>query len=151
MKYLVDTGVLLRLFDSADPHCRDIRVALKACRSRKDELFFAHQNAAEFWNVSTRPASARGGYGHDIERVRLRLEFLERFAGRASETQKSYDVWKKLLVDHSVSGVGVHDARLVSVMICSGIRHIITLNGRDFARYPEVTAVTPAALVGASP
>ena len=143
MKYLVDTGILLRIFDSDDPHCAAIRSMFRVLRSNSDELFFAFQNAAEFWNVSTRPTSARGGYGHDIGRVNLRLQFIERFAGRLVETHTSYEKWKELLVTHSVSGVAVHDARLVSVMSASGISHVVTLNTANFDRYPQVTAVTP--------
>ena len=148
MKYLADTGVLLRLFDSDDPHCFAIRSAFRAFRSNRDEVFFAVQNASEFWNVSTRPASARGGYGHDPQKVRLRLQLLERFCNRVVETHVSYEKWKELLITRSVSGVAVHDARLVSVMICSGISHVVTLNVDDFKRYPEVTAVEPADVVG---
>ncbi len=29
-------------------------------------------------------------------------------------------------------------------MIAHGITHLLTLNPSDFARYPEITAVTPA-------
>lgn len=90
MDYLVDTGVILRIFDSDDPHCAAIRSAFRVIRSRNGRLFFAVQNAAEFWNVSTRPVSARGGYGHASEKVALRLNFLERFAGRLIETESSY-------------------------------------------------------------
>ena len=149
MKYLVDTGVLRRLFDSDDIHCTTIRAAFHAIRARGDEVFFAVQNASEFWNVSTRPASSRGGYGHDPQRVALRLQLLARFCNRIVETHASYKKWKELLISHSVCGVAVHDARLVSVMICAGIRNVVTLNPDDFKRYPEVTAVGPDEIVAA--
>ena len=147
MKYLVDTGVLLRLFDSDDTHCASIRTAFQVLRRRRDEVFFAVQNASEFWNVSTRPTGARGGYGHDPQRVGLRLQLLERFCNRVVETHASYEKWKELLISHEVRGVAVHDARLVSVMICSGIRNLVTLNPGDFKRYPEVTAIGPAHII----
>ena len=147
MKYLVDTGVLLRLFDSDDPHCASIRTAFRVLRENRDQLFFAVQNASEFWNVSTRPTSARGGYGHDNQRVSLRLQLLERFCSRVVETHASYEKWKQLLVIHSISGVAVHDARLVSIMVCSGISQLVTLNARDFDRFAEIDAIVPGEIV----
>lgn len=143
MKHLIDTGVLLRCFDEADPHCPAIREAFRRLRRRGDTLHISVQNAAEFWNVSTRPASARGGYGQSNEATDRRLDFVERFAVLLTETSASYAVWRKLLVDASISGVAVHDARLVSVMIDQGIESLITLNAADFDRYDGVRAQTP--------
>jgi hypothetical protein len=41
----------------------------------------------------------------------------------------------------------MHDARLVASMRVFGVTHIRTLNDRDFARYPGITAVHPRAVV----
>jgi len=35
------------------------------------------------------------------------------------------------------------DTRLVALMVAHGITHLLTLNPTDFARYSEITAVTP--------
>jgi predicted nucleic acid-binding protein len=48
-----------------------------------------------------------------------------------------------LLITHGVSGVQVHDARLVAAMHVYGVKHILTFNGKDFARYTDVEAVHP--------
>ena len=57
MEVLVDTGVLLRVFDrsSADQKVifRDFRLLWKQGHS----LVTSHQNIAEFWNVATRPTN----------------------------------------------------------------------------------------------
>ena len=37
-----------------------------------------------------------------------------------------------------------HDARLVALMKVHGITHVLTLNPIDFARYAEITAITPS-------
>jgi len=37
------------------------------------------------------------------------------------------------------------------MMQTAGINHILSLNARDFARYPFVSAVTPQDVVGATP
>jgi ribosome maturation factor RimP len=49
-----------------------------------------------------------------------------------------------------VSGVKVHDARLVSVMLSSGLKRILTLNASDFRRYigEGIEVATPTDLVG---
>jgi len=44
-------------------------------------------------------------------------------------------------------GVQVHDAKLVALMAVHGDSHILTLNPKDFARYPAVSAVTPEELL----
>jgi hypothetical protein len=48
-------------------------------------------------------------------------------------------------------GVQVHDARLVALMEVHGVTHLLTLNAADFARYPGVTALTPAAVIASPP
>ena len=57
-----------------------------------------------------------------------------------------YRVWRRLVVDYDVSGVQVHDARLVAAMIVHDLTHILTFNTADFNRYaPEgIIAVDPA-------
>ena len=49
---------------------------------------------------------------------------------------------------YGVSGVQVHDARLVAAIISHGATHILTFDTVDFARYaPEgIVAVDPAAV-----
>jgi hypothetical protein len=44
----------------------------------------------------------------------------------------------------------VHDARLVAAMHVHGVTHLLTLNVRDFARYPGITVVHPQTLLDGS-
>ena len=57
-----------------------------------------------------------------------------------------YPTWKKLVVDYEVSGVQVHDAKLVASMIVHEVKHILTFNVADFTRYASegIVAVVPA-------
>ena len=48
MQYLVDTGVLLRLFDRTDPVHADIRTGLGLLRQQGHTLAAGTQNIAEF-------------------------------------------------------------------------------------------------------
>lgn len=111
------------------------------------ELFTTVQNAAEYWNVSTRPATARGGFGRSLDQTDVQLVRIERAFTMLSEDPETYAVWHDLVRRYGVSGVQVHDARIVSVMMVMGISHVLTLNPTDFARYSEVTAVTPEQVV----
>ena len=78
MLVLVDSGILLRLLEPSDPQHAAIRGAVRALRSRGDTLVTAAQGAAEFWNVCTRPAAARGGYGPSIADSDRRQRVVER-------------------------------------------------------------------------
>lgn len=46
---------------------------------------------------------------------------------------------------YGVSGVQVHDARLVAALLANGLTHILTFNASDFARY------APTGIVGVEP
>lgn len=52
----------------------------------------------------------------------------------------------KLLVSRGVSGVQVHDARLVAAMRVHGVKRILTFNDKDFVRYADIEAVHPRAI-----
>jgi predicted nucleic acid-binding protein len=101
------------------------------------------QNISEFWNVCTRPQSARGGLGLTMEQAERRLRVLERIFTVLPEPSSLYSTWRQLVISHRVLGVQVHDAKLVAAMTLHGIAQILTFNGRDFARYAGITVVTP--------
>ncbi len=151
MLILADSGVLLRLMERADPQHAIIRTAVRTLFARGDELVTATQNGAEFWNVCTRPATARGGLGLSIAETDHRLRVLERIVQILADLPTAYPLWRQLIVTHSVQGKQVHDARLAALMQAHGITHILTLNGSDFTRYPGITPIDPASLVPPPP
>ncbi len=55
----------------------------------------------------------------------------------------AFYLWRKLLVEHGVVGVKVHDARLVAVMGAWEIQRIVTFNVSDFIRYAGIEPVHP--------
>lgn len=145
MSTLIDTGVLLRAFDAKSPHCRPIRQALRKLVEDGEPLMVTVQNMAEFWNVATRPLEYNG-QGLSPERVKRRISIIERFCEVLAEDTPSYEHWKRIVELLGVTGVKVHDARLVSVMLRSGLKRILTLNESDFRRYvgEGIEPVTPA-------
>jgi predicted nucleic acid-binding protein len=147
MLVLLDTGVLLRLFERLDPNYANIQTGIKLLWTRGDEPVIAPQNAVEFWNVSTRPATARGGYGQPVSKMRARLSAIERICRVIPETPATFVEWKRLVATHSVTGVSVHDARVVAQMLVWQVSTILTLNPADFLRYPGIVVQTPAELL----
>jgi predicted nucleic acid-binding protein len=150
MKYLLDTGILLRLVHPADPQHPSITGALALLKSQGHSFYCALQNIAEFWNTSTRPIVARGGFGLSHRETRQRLDVIERAVEVLTDTPACYHEWKQLVSQHVVLGVQVHDARLVALMNVHGIQHLLTLDVADFRRYAQLTVATPS-LILASP
>ena len=54
--------------------------------------------------------------------------------------------WRQLVIKYQVSGVQVHDTRLVAAMLEHGIAHLLTFNTDDFKRFSEINVVHPSAL-----
>ncbi len=104
MFILVDSGVLLRLMERADPQHSTIRQAVRTLTVRGDELVTAFQNVAEFWNVCSRPATSRGGLGLDIGETDRRGRVLERILTILTDHPAAYRLWRQLVVTHAVHG-----------------------------------------------
>jgi predicted nucleic acid-binding protein len=147
MRYLLDTGILVRgVYQSAPLH-REIAQALYRLHQAGHALVTTRQNIIEYWAVGTRPVEARGGFGWTIDEANRRLRIIERWVAVLNEPDSIYPRWKKLVLRHAVSGRQVHDARIVAVMLAYRIKHIITLNAADFRRYTGLIAVTPTELI----
>ncbi len=144
MIHLVDTGVLLRLVNRADPLHNVVRKCLRTLRATGDHFIVSPQNIVEFWNVSTRPSSARGGYGLSVSVTEHHLQVIERICEVIPESPNLYSVWRQLVVAHGVKGVQAHDARLVAWMKTQAISRIITYNVGDFERYKGIIAKSPS-------
>jgi predicted nucleic acid-binding protein len=142
MAILIDTNLLLRSVQPEHPmHGSAVR-ALAALMEREEPLAISIQNVAEFWNTATRPES-NNGLGYSIEEARDEVLKLEEFFEILHEGADSYAAWKALVIENRVSGVRVHDARLVALMMVHGIRQIVTFNAADFTRYAGIDVVHP--------
>ena len=147
MRYLLDTGIIVRLPHRDDPLHDVIRGSLNHINAEGHSFVTTTQNLAEFWNVCTRPSTARGGFGLSIDETRKRLRLLERFITVLREPASGFERWKSLVAMHAVIGKQVHDARLVALMSAYRIRRILTLNDSDFTRYKGIEAFTPQGLL----
>jgi predicted nucleic acid-binding protein len=151
--YLLDANLLLRLVEPTHHHHAPATEAVRLLRAQGVELRTASQSFYEFWTVATRPGTSRGGLGFspsDASRAVNRFEALFPLLPDVP----LYIEWKRLVSMWGVSGKESHDARLVAAMLKGGIHHILTFNGKDFARYAApasqgegITVVDPVALV----
>ena len=148
MTCLIDTGILLRLVNRNDPEHMIIRRALRELKETGVGFAVTSQNLIEFWNVSTRPTSARGGYGLSIEVTEQTLRLLERLFPILPDAPSTHAEWKRLVVEHTVKGVQVHDARLVAMMSIHDVSDVLTLNADDFRRFDRITVLTPPQVIG---
>ena len=142
---LLDTNIILRLSQRNDPRYQEVRASLRVLRSRDFELCYISQCLAEFWNVCTRPAAARSGYGLSVGETDWRARLIERLF--TPDSRQIHYHWRQLVVTHSVMGLQVYDTRSVAAMKAHAVSHLLTLNKKDFTRYPEITVVAPHELL----
>lgn len=144
---MVDTNVLLRFADSSHPLYSLIRNAIRKLRHEGHTLKITSQNCVEFWNVATRPTN-KNGFGLTPANAEKLLQYIEQLFPVLPDNSDVYQEWRRLVVKFNVSGVQVHDARLVASMKVNKIFHILTLNVKDFVRYSseKIVAVSPEAI-----
>lgn len=144
-RYLIDSNILIRWVQTGDPGYPVADAALDRLMLSDADLFYTSQNLGEFWNVLTRPVN-RNGYGlSPVEANRCAISIESRLR-LLPDSLAVHQEWRRLLVDYSVSGVQVHDARLVASMRVHGVKRILTFNTKDFARFDEIEAVHPQQL-----
>lgn len=144
--YLVDSNILLRWVKPDHSDYPAIISTIEDILQREGVLCYTSQNLAEFWNTSTRPVD-RNGYGLSPAETDRRVQFFEKRLRLLPDSLAVHEEWRKLLVTHNVAGVQVHDARLVAAMRVHGVKRILTFNDKDFARYTDIQAVHPRAIL----
>ena len=140
--YLLDTHILLRLSLPGGPYDEVVVSAVGRLVAEEATLFYTLQNAAEFWNVCTRPRE-RNGLGLPLPETDRRLRLIEQQFLFLPETEATYARWRRIVMECGVSGVQVHDARLAAVMSVNNVSHLLTLNPKDFDRFPGITPIHP--------
>jgi predicted nucleic acid-binding protein len=143
LRYLVDTNVLLRWVNPGAKEYLVARSAIHQLRNAGSTLCYASQNLGEFWNVLTRPVTANG-YGLTPQESDQRAHEIESRLQLLPDGALVHQEWRRMLVAHGISGVKVHDSRLMASMRVHGVRDFLTFNTRDFARFTDIRAVAPA-------
>jgi predicted nucleic acid-binding protein len=148
--YLVDSNVLLRWVKPDDRDYPLVVSAIDATLKGGAAFCYTSQNVAEFWNTCTRPLD-RNGYGLSPQEADRRARCFEDKLRLLPDSLAVHHEWRKLLVVSNVSGVQVHDARLVAAMRVHGVGRILTFNEKDFARYTDIEAINPRTISAKHP
>jgi predicted nucleic acid-binding protein len=139
----VDTNVLVGAIQTFDPQLRAAaRHAVKSLYRQGEQLLCFSQNLVEFWNASTRPANANG-LGFAPEQAARYVDRFQTLLRLLPETPEIFPTWRKLVLDHRVSGIQVHDARIVAAMMVHQVDQILSFDLDDFKRYKGITVVHP--------
>lgn len=139
---LVDTNILFRMTRRSDPQHKIVEDSLAALAAQRSILYYTHQNIAELWNAMTRPVD-RNGLGLTANEADLEVRAIEAGMELLPDGAAVYHEWRRLVVEYTISGVQVHDARLAAAMYVHRIGHILTLNISDFVRFSGLTALHP--------
>jgi predicted nucleic acid-binding protein len=142
---LVDTNILLRASRRSDPQYKVVNTALTRLLGQGTVLCYRHQNIAELWNAMIRPID-RNSLGLTVLETDREVRAIEEGMSLLSDSEAVYREWRRIVVRHGVSGVQVHDARLVAAMHVHGIQHILTFNVEDFSGFDDLTALHPEAV-----
>jgi len=59
------------------------------------------------------------------------------------EAPEAFPIWRDLVLKHRVSGIQVHDARIVAAMLVHQVQAILTFDLDDFKRYPGIVVIHP--------
>jgi predicted nucleic acid-binding protein len=139
---LIDTNILLRITRRSDPQHKVVDTALAQLIGRGATLHYTHQNIAELWNAMTRPIN-RNGLGLAVAEAEREVRAIEAGMSLLPDSEAVYREWRRIVVQYSVSGVQVHDARLAAAMYVHRVDHVLTLNISDFSRFKGLIAVDP--------
>jgi predicted nucleic acid-binding protein len=144
MAYLFDTNTFLRLADNASPMREAVLAAIRKLRQNSERICYSPQILAEFWNVSTRPHSARGGLEIPVSRTVRNAHLINKYFELLPDSLATFNEWRRLVINLEISGVQVHDAKIASTMLVHGIPNLVTFNTSDFKRFPVIQAIEPS-------
>jgi predicted nucleic acid-binding protein len=149
MAYLVDSNVLVRLANSADPQHTIATKAVVELHGRRERLHLTPQVLIEFRSVAMRPV-AQNGLGLSPAKTEAKAVGFEAAFPLLPDTADVYTTWKLVVSAFGTIGKQVHDARLIAVCNVHAMTHLLTFNLADFARTasygPGVTIIDPAAV-----
>lgn len=146
MQILLDTCILGRLANTADPDRATALAALAKLRRRGETLFITPQNLVEFRNFATRPIRVNG-LGLTVPIAESLSASFEAQFPLLPETPDLFPAWKTIVGNLNIVGKLVHDARLVAVGHVHSISHVLTFNVAHFTHLatasPGIVVVDP--------
>ncbi len=148
MAHLFDSNTYLRLADKSSPQRQIVLKAIGKLRENNESIYYTPQVLAEFWNVCSRPKTARGGLGLSFAQTERKANLIQKHYRLLPDNPATFAAWKILVSDYQITGVQVHDAKLVASLIVHNIQYLVTFNEKDFKRFPMITVVNPIDVTG---
>jgi predicted nucleic acid-binding protein len=146
MAYLLDTSVLARLANTADPYHAIAANAVMTLHRGSAPLHITPQNLVEFRNIATRPKSVNG-LGLSVAETEAKAAIFEGAFPLLPETPDIFPAWKALVSALGIVGKQVHDARFVAICHVHSVTHLLTFNVAHFLRIagfgPGVVVIDP--------
>ncbi len=148
MKRFVDSNILCRFANRADPQHAETRQALDSAIGQGDVLLISRQVEREFWVVATRPRD-RNGLGMAPAEVEANLKaWREAFFTFVPDSSTVHEAWRDIVAKHAISGKPAHDAGIVAAAKTARADQTLTFNKEDFRRFePEIAISTPQKLI----
>lgn len=141
LTYLVDTNVLVRYLEESDARHTAAVDAIEGLTAQGHTLYLTSQSIIEFWAVASRPADVNG-LGWDLARCSAALPLLLTALELLPDTAAIFEEWQRLVMTYGVSGMQVHDTRLVAAMKTHNIDGILTFNAKHFRRFEAGEGIT---------
>ena len=142
MNILVDSSVILRYVAVDDPLHPRVLSKVEGLLSGGHLVVFTPQVARECWSVMTRPKEVNG-LGLSPQEAAVLMVPVESIFSFFDDKPGIFAEWNRLVRESGVSGKQAHDANHVAAMAVHGLDTILTLDERDFLRYPEVSVLKP--------
>lgn len=146
---LLDTNLLGRITDSADPQCAIARSAIHRLLAAREQLIVFPQNLYEFWTVATRSAGAlprgQNGLGMTVTVASQWLKFFQRRFTVLPDRPELLERWHTLVLTLGIRGIKSYDARLAAAMQTYGIQRLLTFNVSDFKAF-SLAIIDPASV-----
>lgn len=146
MRIGVDANLLLRVAQVVSPQHQTARAAIIRLKDENHELCVVPQVVYEYWAVATRPIG-ENGLILPVEVVAELTENLLLDFTLLEDGPQIFPRWFERVKNHAVRGKTSHDARIATALLCHGVTHLMTFNGSDFARFQEVTLISPEDVV----
>jgi predicted nucleic acid-binding protein len=91
-------------------------------------------------------ATAHNGLGLTVIEAEEEVCAIEAGMSLLPDGEAVYREWRRIVVEKSVTGVQVHDARLAAAMHVHGVGCILTFNVSDFGRFGPIMVLHPMQL-----
>ncbi len=137
----VDTNILIYATDPVSPLNRIAVDTLQYGRAAGIDLLISPQILREYLAAATRIAVT--GSGSPIADILKNFRVFRTGFTVLADSPLVLDQLDGLVSSIAVAGKQVHDANIVATMLAYGVRHLLTHNGDDFARFAHLITVVP--------